>query len=171
LRTVTAGRWITRSASDVLGRIRSVTNRMRIAALDRAEARELARPTESTVEERQGDLRRFYDRYETLVETLCDVAQYGPSANLQRIYADTRAAYLQEYAPVRAYILAFLKVSDEDDSPNGHPGDAYELLAASEDIDDFLRMDDGSMISRFMRTREALNLYGEHLRLLAARTQ
>jgi hypothetical protein len=33
----------------------------------------------------------------------------------------------------------------------------------------FLLADDGLMISRIMRTREALNLYGEHLRQLIAK--
>ena len=34
-------------------------------------------------------------------------------------------------------------------------------------LKEFFLMDDGNMISRLTRTREALNLYGQHLSLLA----
>ncbi len=47
--------------------------------------------------------------------------------------------------------------------------DAFEALVAAFDLQEFLKMDDGNMISRINRTREALNLYGEHLKQLAAR--
>jgi len=46
--------------------------------------------------------------------------------------------------------------------------DAFEALVAAFDLQEFFKLDDGNMISRITRTREALNLYGEHLRQLAA---
>ena len=46
--------------------------------------------------------------------------------------------------------------------------DAFEALFSAPSLGDFLRGDDGLMISRMERTREALYLYGDHLRQLAA---
>lgn len=49
----------------------------------------------------------------------------------------------------------------------GEAADAFEALVAAPDLFLFLKHDDGMMISRLERTREALNLYAGHLRQLA----
>ena len=50
----------------------------------------------------------------------------------------------------------------------GRSTDAFEALYAAPTLQEQLRGDDGSMIGRIMRTREALNRYAEQLRRLAA---
>jgi hypothetical protein len=171
LRTETAGKRIARGATSVASLLSSVVNRAKIAAKDRADAREQMAGV--SVQERQDDLVRFYDRYESLVETLCDAAQYGPTPRLERAYAEAKAHYAAEYKSVRPFVVAFLQFTNEDaEAMEKHPGsgtDGFELLVAGEDLNEFLRMDDGNMITRITRTREALSLYGEHLRQLASR--
>jgi hypothetical protein len=46
--------------------------------------------------------------------------------------------------------------------------DAFEALWSSPTLQELLRSDDGNMISRITRTREALNRYAEQLRQIAA---
>jgi len=154
----------------------SLVNRVRIASKDRAARREQAMVAKMgpTIEERQGHLLAFYEQYEMLVETLCDAAQYGPTPKLQRSYAQYREWMLQHYPEVRPFVVSYLRFSPEDAElglmMEGRNFDAFEALTAAQDLNHFLQTDDGGMISRITRTREALNLYGEHLRQLAART-
>jgi hypothetical protein len=115
-----------------------------------------------TVKDRQQALIHFYQEYETLVETVCDSAQYGPREHLEKRYQIQREWMIQNYGSVRRYVLAYLRLEVEDE------GDAFESLFSAPDLATFLQSDDGNMISRIMRTREALNLYGDHLRQLAA---
>jgi len=68
-----------------------------------------------------------------------------------------------EYANMRPYVVGYLHADEGDE-------DAFESLVAAEDLGQFLKTDDGNMIARITMTREALTLYGEHLRQLAART-
>lgn len=116
-----------------------------------------------SVQERQLELIRFYERYEELVETLCDAAQYGPTPKLERSYEANRDWMRSEYVSMRPYVVGYLQVEEGT-------GDAFEALVASDNLGQFLNSDDGNMISRITATREALTLYGEHLRQLAART-
>lgn len=115
-----------------------------------------------TVKDRQQALIHFYQEYETLVETLCDSGQYGPREHLEKRYQVQRGWMIQNYGTVRRYVLAYLRLEVEDE------GDPFEALFNAPDLATFLQSDDGNMISRIMRTREALNLYGDHLRQLAA---
>lgn len=169
MRSKTAGQRIAHNAA---GLVSSVTNRVKIARKDRAEA--TARAAGPTVQERQDDLVRFYEQYEELVETLCDSAQYGPTPKLERNYATHREWMLNFYPSVRPFVVSFLRRDPEDEAFGMEAAqketDAFEALVVAEDLGRFLQIDDGGMISRITRTREALNLYGEHLRQLAART-
>ncbi len=169
MRSETAGQRIARNAADL---VTSVTNRVKIARKDRAEARALA--AGPTVQDRQTELVQFYERYEELVETLCDSAQYGPTPKLERSYAAHREWMLGAYPSVRPYLVGFLQREPEDAAFGfavcGQTTDAFEALVIAEDLGQFLQIDDGGMISRITRTREALILYGEHLRHLAARS-
>lgn len=142
----------------------SIVNRVRIALADRREAAARAKAFADgpTVSERQQDLIHFYCEYETLVETICDAANYGPSPFLEKGYGLQREWMMQHYPKIRRYVLAYLRFEVEDS------GDAFEKLFEAGDLATFLQTDDGNMISRIMRTREALNLYGDHLRQLAA---
>jgi hypothetical protein len=175
VRVESAGKRIARTATGVADVVRAVANRAKIAAKDRREAAErqallFAAPS---VSERQEDLRRFYDRYEQLVEVLCDAAQYGPAPKLERSYEELRKWMEGRYGGLRPYVVAYLRYSAEDAelslAVGGRGADAFEALVAAPTLAEFLEHDDGGMISRITRTREALNLYGEHLRQLAAR--
>ncbi|AIE83467.1 hypothetical protein [Fimbriimonas ginsengisoli] len=145
----------------------SLVNRVRIARRDATDRRERveAEKRGPSVQERQSELILFYERYEELVEILCDAAQYGPTPKLARSYLNHRDWFRDQYARIRPFLVSFLRMEPEDDR-----ADAFEALVASDDLEGFLSTDDGSMISRITRTREALVLYGEHLRHLAART-
>ena len=57
--------------------LRSISNRVRIAAKDRSElqTRQMELALGPTVEERQNDLIQFYERYEELVEVLFHVVK------------------------------------------------------------------------------------------------
>jgi hypothetical protein len=145
-----------------------LVNRAHILKKDREDARQrlAVKQAGPSVDERRDDLVRFYERYEDLVEVLCDAAQYGPNPKLTRQYADLRRWMQEHYPRVRPFLLAYLR----DDLSSGDTGDAFAGLVSEETLDAFLDRDDGLMISRITRTREALNLYGEHLRQLAAKS-
>jgi TRAP-type mannitol/chloroaromatic compound transport system substrate-binding protein len=127
----------------------------------------------TTIADRQQDLIRFYLSYEEMVETLCDAANYGLNTKLCDRYEVLRHSMAADYAKIRPYALAFLRMESEDAAilypSHGASCDAFETLFRAESLQEFLQFDDGSMISRIMRTREALNLYGEHLRQLLAK--
>lgn len=168
MRTETTGSRIARVGVNGRDLVNTLMNRARILIKDREESREraVARSTGPSVQERRDDLVRFYERYEDLVEALCDSAQYGPTPKLERDYAEVRAWMCERYPQVQPFLLAYLREDPEVDTEY----DAFDGLMSAESIEAFLRHDDGGMISRITRTREALNLYGEHLRQLAART-
>lgn len=153
----------------LLARLR---NRLKIASKDAA-AMQVAgtvSPAEA-IGERQEQLLAFYKVYEELVETLCDAAQYGPTPALEKSYAKSSAWVREHYGPVRRYVVAYLRYASEDAvaslEQKGVGVDAFEALVAAPNLSEFLRHDDGLMISRLTRTREALNLYAAHLRQLA----
>jgi hypothetical protein len=166
---------VTQSALSLRNWANSIANRSKSAAKDRAEARdrEMAIKITPTVQERHEELVRFYSRYEDLVETVCDAAQYGPVPKLEAQYGELRRWMTSNYAPVRRYVVAYLRFTPEDAQQGllteGRTSDAFEALFSSPNLEEFLKVDDGNMISRITRTREALNLYGEHLRQLLAR--
>jgi len=147
-------------------------NRVLIATKDRADAREHPIAAAVRIAERRHQLVEFYEQYEELVETLCDGAQYGPTSGLESRYAKSRAWMQEHYAPIRRYLAAYLQYTPEDAQAaldaKGEGGDAFEALFAAPDLQTFLETDDGRMISRLTRTREALNLYGTHLREMSA---
>jgi hypothetical protein len=141
-------------------RLGSVANRARIVAKDLADARERRRAAVPTVAERQAELLAFYERFERYVEILCDAAQYGPNSRLEKAYVTDREWIVARFDALRPFVGAFL--------PSDEP-DAFERLFAAEDLSRFLAEDDGEVIFRITGTREALSLYAEHLRQLAAR--
>jgi hypothetical protein len=77
---------------------------------------------------------------------------------------------IEAYRRLRLYVTAYLQYDVADCKQSiasaGVSCDAFEALFIAPTLVEFLRCDDGMMISRIMRTREALNLYGEHLRQL-----
>jgi len=158
------------------GWARRLTHRLKSARLDRTQAKEWSDVADSTAlpsaEERQSQLITFYLQYESLIEILCDAAQYGPTDALEIQYASSRSWMLVNYIEIRQYVTAYLEFKVDDVTPQvgDRPGavDAFEALFYWPTLRDFLRADDGHMIHRIMRTRDALTQYGEHLRQLVA---
>lgn len=124
-----------------------------------------------SVQERLEQLSTFSESYEEFVEILCDSAQFGFDDRRECRYQSAREKALGRYGPIRPFLAAFLPPDDRDAFrfETGRPKDAFERLFAAHNLQEFLRCDDGEMIFRIMKTREALQLYGEHLRLLSTR--
>jgi hypothetical protein len=163
-----------RRGANALSWVRSVSNRSRIAVKDRADARDriqIERAKEfPSIQERRDQLVTFYTRFESLVETLCDSAQYGPESPLERRYDELRTWMQSNYPPIRRYVVAYLEYDSADAAlgleSQGRGTDAFEALFVAHTLTEFLKCDDGMMISRILRTRTALNLYADHLRQL-----
>ncbi len=166
---------VARGATEAWMWIQRVPTRLRIAHLDLQDARDrgVERRAIPSAAARLEQLRTFYDQYNDLVETLCDSARYGPTTNLETRYADMRGWMLSHYAPLRKLVVAYLRFDAADARQgldlHGQSADAFEALFCAPSLGDFLRGDDGLMISRMERTREALHLYGDHLRQMAAK--
>lgn len=143
--------------------------------IDRAagKKRRIRKTAPAPIPVRQRELIDFYERYEDLVAALCDAARYGPNIVLDRRYSDARAQMRAGFPALRPFLLSYLDFHVDDAEAGlklcGRPLDAFEALTAAFDLQEFFAMDDGNMISRITRTREALNRYGEHLCQLAAR--
>ena len=157
-----------------LGILRRLALQFRIRAKDRKLSAELERLCRArpSIRERQQDLVRFYLNYEALVEALCDLAACGPTPGLESTYRTTREWMVKNYPSMRRHVIAYLKYSTEDAQLslelNGESADAFEALFYAPTLREFLEHDDGMMISRINRTREALTRYGHHLRILAS---
>ncbi|MBL8088128.1 MAG: hypothetical protein JNM85_08690 [Chthonomonas sp.] len=154
------------------GLVRTFTRlplRVRAARLDVARRNEAkADVAPRALAERREDLLAFYGRYEDLIEVLCDASQYGPEAKLEVRYQDTRGWMLKHYSTLRVSVLRYIEPADGPEASalqlHGRSADPFESLFAASNLEEFLREDDGNMISRIMRTRTALSLYSDHLR-------
>lgn len=163
---------IVQANAHVIGAVRRLPFQLRSLLRNRAEETVAAPIPGMTLRERQADLASFYTRYEDLVELICDASQYGPNPALETRYAEVRGWMMRAYPTLRTYVIAFLdhQVNDAEQSMDlyGHPTDAFEALYSSPTLHALTKTDDGNMIGRIVRTRNALNRYGEHLRKLAA---
>jgi hypothetical protein len=159
MRTETLGQRIARRSAGLSGIARIVSNRWHIAVLDRQEA--LDRGEEPSVELRRQELVAFYNRYEQLVDVICDAAHYGPTSSARGQYQNLRTWISENYDSVQPFLVSYLRADA--------PADPFIALIAAPELDDLLMQDDGTMICQINQTREALNLYAEHLRQLAAR--
>ncbi|HRJ28047.1 MAG TPA: hypothetical protein PLO61_11135 [Fimbriimonadaceae bacterium] len=156
-------------ATQVWTWVRGIPLRSRAARLDRAQIAAAEQHTANLEPARRlQDLLTFYDRYEDLVEVLCDAAQYGPEPKLEARYAESRVWMQTHYRSIRKFVVGFMKLDPADAAQgflaSGQGTDAFESLFSAATLEEFLRVDDGLMIDRIERTREALALYGEHLR-------
>ncbi len=113
----------------------------------------------------------FHTHYENFVDCLCEAAQYGLEGRLEQKYAELRELALVTYTPVQPFVCAFLDVDEDEDPSNFEDvssSDSFSQLLRPPTIKQFLGADDGRMISRIMRTREAIDKYADHLRKLSA---
>jgi hypothetical protein len=160
-------------ARGVSGWMRSIGNKVRIIGADIADVRSRAHETtrDPTSAERRDELAAFYHRYEELVDILCSAAQYGPEMRLETRYQDVKGWMQSHYPAMRRSVVAYLRYDPADASQalelHGQPGDAFEALFAAPTVGEFVRCDDGHMIDRIERTRDALQRYGDHLRQMA----
>lgn len=164
---------VSRGATGAWKWVGRIPTRLQLALRDYQDTRTEAMALREgpSVAERQAAIVEFYVEYEHLVEVLCDAAQYGPDVKLQSAYERLREWMQVHYPPLRNYVVAYLRYDPMDAQKSmdwhGMAGDAFESLFAAQSLDDFLRLDDGHMIWRIERTRNALNLYANHLRQLA----
>ena len=123
----------------------------------------------ASAEHRSRLVARFQEKFDEFVELLCDAAQGGVTPVLDANYIQLRRTLRDSYPTLKPFMGAFLRSSDDDDEYHLNHGqaDAFEALFAPADLSEFLEFDDGKAISRITRTREALTLYGEHMRQLA----
>jgi hypothetical protein len=76
---------------------------------------------------------------------------------------------MRHYGAIRPFLAAFL-ANGADDAADSGGFDDFTGLFVSADLDEFLAQDDGWAITRITRTRQAINLYAQHLRQLSDRT-
>jgi len=114
---------------------------------------------EVDVEARRQALQEFSDRYEDLVEVVCDAANAGNSPKFEARFESALPAYVDAYRPVRAFLISFLPPRS---------GDEFGWFAKFADLQTLLDADDGGLIGRIMETRAAMNDYSEHLQRLSA---
>lgn len=121
------------------------------------------------VAENPGELLRFFTRFEELADVLRDSCQYGPSGPNERAYSELREWMIHHYASVRAQIAPYLEARRGAMAAlSGGCGDEVEALFSPPTLRELLRSDDGSLLGRLMRSREAVGLVFSHLRALAS---
>jgi hypothetical protein len=113
-------------------------------------------------EKRLDDLGEFSRHYEVLVDSICDAAQGGPDPELEETYLREKRWMESHYFLVRSQAIQYV----EDAEPEM---DDFQQLFEPTNLPTLLAADGGNMIPRIVRTREALEAYAEHLRLLIAR--
>jgi hypothetical protein len=111
---------------------------------------------ETTPAERMPEFER---RFDELVDLLCWSAKEGDHEGRDEQYASLRAWFLDNYEPMRPYLLEYLTVEPEDLVPvrpgMPAPRDAFESLFLPRDIDSLIHSD--TVIFRIIRTRQAVD--------------
>jgi hypothetical protein len=130
-----------------------------------------AEPTlDANPRQRLDRLQNFRDGFELMVSVLVEAINYGPTPKLENDYAALGVVLRQEYEMVRPFVLAYLRVDSVDEGfgirVRGKGSDAFECLWVAASLQDFLNVVDRSFDARITRSREALALYGDHLRYL-----
>ena len=153
-----------------IGGVLAIPRRFRLHLNDLRLERDTTRSAKISTAERLERVRAFYTIYEDAVEILLTATTVGTSPVLQDRYGGLRRVVLSEYGPIKPYLLAYLRMTVADAEYGiahfGRPSDAFEILFGQEHLSTLLSTDDGEMILRITRTREALTLYAEHLRFL-----
>ncbi|GBC93411.1 hypothetical protein HRbin15_01902 [bacterium HR15] len=120
------------------------------------------------IEEQRALLAEFYERYEQLVEIICDAAFCENAAPFEAQYAALRPWLQRAYPHLRPYLIAHLNCDPSDEAvgvqTQGKPTDAFEALFCFETLEALIRADQGDLIGRIERTRSALYRYADYLR-------
>lgn len=106
-------------------------------------------------------LPEFEIRYQSLVDLLCWAAKDGVHDDRDARYAELRAWFLENYAPMRSALLRHLETEPDDCAPVAPgapaPRDAFESLFLPDSVEALIHSE--TIISRIMRTRCALDAY------------
>lgn len=113
-------------------------------------------------------LAEFYEKFEDLVELICDAGYAGDATDFQSRYESIRAWMLRAYPLLKPYISAHL-VHDPSDAEFGletigRPTDACEALFCAERLSTVLEKDGGHLISRLERAQSGVFRYSDYLR-------
>jgi hypothetical protein len=110
----------------------------------------------------------FYDDFEGLVDLVCASARSGITPGMAADYEATSARMRRAYPPLRSHLLAYLQVDVSDSALGlrlcGRATDAIECLFCAPDLRALHAHDDGEMMGRVVRARDALYRFGDHLR-------
>ena len=119
----------------------------------------------------RAQLLRFYNDFESLVDLICASARCGVVGGMAAEYRQLTDAMKRNYPAIRTYVLAFLSVDVADTeyglSLCGLPLDALQCLFYPPDLDAVHEADDGKLIDRIERSRDALYRLGDYLRELS----
>lgn len=125
-----------------------------------------------TVTERQAQLIEFYRRFEELTDLLVQASQYGPDEACEIRYQQLREWLLRNYVLIRKFVSIYLASETGELGQSteifGRTTDELEMLLSAPTVASYLQSDAGHAMSRFLRTRAALNSYSEHLKTLVA---
>jgi hypothetical protein len=114
------------------------------------------------------DLIEFYDRFERLIDVICAGARYGTQPSLAADYHTLSEDMRRLYPELRTYVLAYLKVDVRDTQfgigLSGQTTDAFQCLFCAPSLAELIAADDGGLVGRIERTRDALYRFGDHLR-------
>lgn len=111
-------------------------------------------------QKRLEDADEFAEHFERFVGHLCDAARLGASPKEEEAFAAERKWLLNHYFLIRADVAICMPVDARED-PEADP---FQQLFQPACLADALVEDDGNMITRIVRTREALDAYGQSLR-------
>lgn len=113
-------------------------------------------------------LAEFYEKFEDLVEMICDAGYAGDAEPYQARYEAVRTWLLRAYPQIKPYITAHLThdPSDAEFGLNtvGYATDAIEALFCAERLSTVLEKDGGYLISRLERAQSGVFRYSDYLR-------
>jgi hypothetical protein len=109
---------------------------------------------------------QFEERYQDLVNLLCDAARYGVSEEDNARFIELRDWLIQNYDDHRPGLISHLLSEPDDSVPAGdgrRARDAFESLFLPKSVDAIINSE--NVILRIMRTRCALDAYRDELSL------
>ena len=107
----------------------------------------------------RGDFNAFYDQYDALIGVLCLAAQEGVAPRFESDYSRLRVWLAANYPRVQTHLRPHLTHDATDTFATRwgrRPCDAFEALYLPPTIAAMLHADNGTLISRLMRTQDAL---------------
>ncbi len=120
------------------------------------------------IDEQRQLLAEFYQKFEDLVELICDAGFDADATPYQVRYQEVRAWLMRAYPLLKPYMSAHLSYDPSDAefglSVAGYATDAMEALFCAEQLHTLLEKDEGHLIGRIERARSGLYRYADYLR-------